>query len=32
MKHSYVLTAAWEEGDNPDAYIKCADCGYKNPF
>lgn len=32
LKHSSVLTSAWEDGDNPHAYITCADCGYQNPF
>ena len=30
LKHSSVLTEAWEDGDNPDAYITCADCGCQN--
>ena len=30
MKHSSVLTAAWEDGDNSHAYVTCADCGFQN--
>jgi len=32
LKHSSVLTPAWADGDNPDAYITCADCGCQNIF
>jgi hypothetical protein len=32
LKHSSVLTSPWEDGDNPDGYITCADCGCKNIF
>lgn len=32
LKHSSELTPAWADGDNPDAYITCADCGYQNIF
>jgi DNA-directed RNA polymerase subunit RPC12/RpoP len=24
------ITAAWEEGDNADSYVKCPSCGYEN--
>lgn len=26
------FTAAWEDGDNADAYITCPSCGYQNAF
>lgn len=26
------FTAAWENGDNADAYISCPSCGYQNSF
>lgn len=24
------LTLPWEDGDNPNAYIRCPHCGYEN--
>lgn len=24
------LTLPWEDGDNPDAYVRCPNCGYEN--
>ena len=30
LKTSSIHTSAWEDGDNPDAYITCADCGAQN--
>lgn len=24
------LTLPWEDGNNPDAYVTCPHCGYKN--
>ncbi len=32
MKGGGEFTAAWEDGDNADAYITCPSCGYQNPF
>jgi hypothetical protein len=32
LKPSSVLTPAWADGDNPDGYITCADCGSSNVF
>lgn len=26
------FTAAWEHGDNADAYVTCPSCGYQNIF
>jgi tRNA(Ile2) C34 agmatinyltransferase TiaS len=26
------LTAAWEDGDNAEAYVTCQSCGYQNAF
>lgn len=26
------FTAAWQDGDNADAYITCPSCGYQNAF
>ncbi|MEH0353504.1 MULTISPECIES: hypothetical protein [Rhodococcus] len=31
LKSGY-FTAAWEDGDNADAYITCPSCGYQNIF
>ena len=30
LKRSSVFTAKWEDGDNPYAYVTCADCGAEN--
>jgi hypothetical protein len=30
MKHGGEFTAAWEDGDNEDAYVTCPSCGYEN--
>jgi hypothetical protein len=30
LSYSSVLTPAWADGDNRDAYITCADCGCQN--
>lgn len=32
MKHGGEFTAAWEDGDNENAYVTCPSCGCKNPF
>lgn len=32
MKPGSEFTAAWEDGDNADAYLTCPGCGYQNPF
>jgi DNA-directed RNA polymerase subunit RPC12/RpoP len=32
LRRSSEFTMAWEDGDNPDGYITCADCGCKNIF
>lgn len=30
MKGGGEFTAAWEDGDNADAYVRCPSCGYEN--
>lgn len=32
MKRGSEFTAAWEDGDNADAYITCQGCGFQNLF
>lgn len=32
MKWGGVFTAAWEDGDNEDAYVTCPSCGCENIF
>jgi predicted RNA-binding Zn-ribbon protein involved in translation (DUF1610 family) len=32
MTHRAEVTAAWEDGDNAEAYVTCPSCGYQNPF
>jgi DNA-directed RNA polymerase subunit RPC12/RpoP len=32
MERGGQFTAAWEDGDNADAYITCPGCGYQNAF
>jgi DNA-directed RNA polymerase subunit RPC12/RpoP/ribosomal protein L37AE/L43A len=32
MKHGGEFTAAWEDGDNANAYVTCPSCGYQDPF
>lgn len=31
MSRRSECVGAWEDGDNGDAYVKCSNCGYKNP-
>lgn len=31
MKGGGLVTAAWEDGDNADAYVTCPSCGHQNP-
>lgn len=32
MKHGGEFVAAWQDGDNEDAYVRCPSCGYENIF